>query len=49
MAQGESLVKGHNSKGRICLDNVPVFSITVYLLVKLYGDLCSTASSTHFK
>lgn len=49
MAQGESLVKGHNSSGHIWLDNVLVFSINVYLLVKLYGHLCSTASLTHFK
>lgn len=45
----KSLVKGHNSSQRDRLDNVLVFSINVYLLVKLYGHLRSTASLTHFK
>lgn len=49
MKQGKSLVKIHNSSEHDWLDNVLVFSINVYLLVKLYGHFRSSASLTHFK
>lgn len=49
MKQGKSLVKGHNSDEHDWSDDVLVFSIVVYLLVKLYGHLHSIASLIHFK
>lgn len=49
MKLGKNLMKDHNSSQRDWLDNILVFSINVYLLVKLYGHLHSTASLTHFK
>lgn len=49
MKQGKSLLKGHHSSESDWLDSVLFLSINVYLLVKLYGHLRSTASLTHFK
>lgn len=45
----KSPMKGYKLSERDGLDNVLVFSINVCLLVKLYGNLHSTASLTHFK
>lgn len=48
MMLGKSLMKRHKLSEHDWLD-VLVVLINVYLLVKLYGHLRSTASLTHFK
>uniref|UniRef100_A0A8C2XHZ3 C2H2-type domain-containing protein n=1 Tax=Cyclopterus lumpus TaxID=8103 RepID=A0A8C2XHZ3_CYCLU len=46
---GKSLVRSHNSSRRDWLDNVLVFSINVYLLVKPYEHLRSTCFLNTFQ